>query len=154
MREKIKKLLNQLAETQQELTQLLSALADDQDWRPAEGEWSFRFIAAHLATSEAECFLERFMRLRTQEKPIFESYFNDGRDFSHLDLRESLEAWKQTRQAIIESVRGLSDGQLLLTGKHEVFGEMNVQQLLQLMLDHDQEHIRDLRKTIELYKQR
>jgi hypothetical protein len=152
MKEKIEQLLSQLTSTQQELAQLLSSMAGDQDWRSAGDEWSFRYIAAHLATSEKECFLERILRISIGGKPFLAYYDNADSDFSQHDLLESLKAWSETRQAIIEAVRGLSDDQLILTGKHETMGDMSVQQLLQLMVDHDQEHIRNLRKLIKQHK--
>lgn len=91
------RLLAGLAESQEKLCSLLASAADEQDWRPASGEWSFRQIAAHLATSERECLAERLRRIASGEQPYFEGYHNTGRDFGDVDLRRSLQEWTYTR---------------------------------------------------------
>ena len=138
--------------TQSQITRLLGSVADDQDWQPAPQEWSFRFIAAHLATTEKECYQDRVVRIAAGETPHFESYFNTGRDFGSFDLRASLHAWAATRQEILKQVSVLSNEQLALTGSHAAFGTLTVPSVLQLMLDHDREHIRDLEKILEGYQ--
>ena len=147
-----KQLLIEIGITQAQLTRQLKSVAADQDWKPAPEEWSFRFIAAHLATTEKECYQDRVMRIAVGESPHFESYFNTGRDFGTLDLLDSLRAWAATRQEIVDCASDLSEAQLALTGTHAAFGTLTVQGVLQLMLDHDREHIRDLEKALASYK--
>ncbi len=149
------KALNQLIAgiqaTQEKITRRLISVEGAQDWQPAPGEWSFRFIAAHLATVEKECYLDRVVRIAASEKPYFELYFNTGRDFSKVALLDSLHAWADTRAEIIDFVSHLSEEKLSLTGTHSAFGTLTVQGVLELMLDHDQEHLRDLEKIINIY---
>ena len=145
-------LIGKIRSTQQQLTSLLKSVSLDQDWQPAPKEWSFRFIAAHLATTEKECYQDRVVRIAAAENPYFEGYSNTGRDFSIVDLLDSLHMWAVTRQEIIDFVSNLSEKQFSLTGIHETFGTLTVQRVLELMLDHDQEHIRDLEKVISLHR--
>jgi hypothetical protein len=148
----LNQLIGEVQATQEQITRLLKSVAGDQDWQPAPGEWSFRFIAAHLATTEKECYQDRVVRISAGENPYFEGYFNTGRDFGMFDLLDSLHAWAVTRQEIIGFVSNLSEQQFSLTGTHAAFGSLTVQRVLELMLDHDQEHLRDLEKMIGVHK--
>ena len=62
-----------------------------------------------------------------------------------------LREWASTRQEIIEFVSQLPDEKFALTGIHAAFGSLTVQGVLKLMLDHDQEHIDDLKKVVNKY---
>jgi hypothetical protein len=152
MNKTTKQLIGKVRATQAQLTRLLKSVAVDQDWRPAPEEWSFRFVAAHLATVDKECYQDRVVRIAAGEEPFFESYFNTGRDFGMFDLLDSLRAWAATRGEIIDFVSNMSEEQFSSTGTHAAFGTLTVQRVLELMLDHDQEHIRDLEKMIGSYK--
>ncbi len=146
------RLIDEIQLTQAQLTALLKSVAINQDWQSAPGEWSFRFIAAHLAIVDKECYQDRVLRIAAGETPYFESYFNTGRDFSMFDIQDSLRAWVDTRKEIIEFVNNLSEEQFSFTGTHAAFGTLTVQRVLELMLEHDHEHILDLDKTIKAYQ--
>ena len=147
-----KQLIDQVQATQKQLTSLLKSVADDQDWQSDPKEWSFRSVAAHLATVDKECYQDRVVPIAAGGNPHFESYFNTGRDFSKLDLLDSLREWASTRQEIIEFVSRLPEEKFVLTGTHAAFGTLTVRGVLKLMLDHDQEHVEDLKKAINKYR--
>lgn len=151
MEDTLEPLISGVKATQKRLTALLETRADDQDWQPAPGEWSFRYIAAHLATTDKECYQDRVVRIAAGGNPHFESYFNTDRDFSQFDLKDSLHAWTVTRQEIIDLVHSLPEEKWSLTGTHAAFGTLTVPGVLKLMLDHDQEHIQDLEKMMDKY---
>jgi hypothetical protein len=131
---------------------LLESVADDQDWQSDSEEWSFRYIAAHLATVEKDCYQDRVVRIAADENPHFESYFNSGWDFSQYDLRVSLSEWMATRQEIIDFVSGIPEEKWLLTGTHTAFGTITVLDVLRMILDHDQEHLQHLEQEISRYR--
>ncbi|MDR3575318.1 MAG: DinB family protein [Anaerolineaceae bacterium] len=141
-------LIGQVDACQKRMVALFESVADDQDWSPAAGEWSFRFIAAHMATVDKECYEDRVVRIAGGGKPFFQSYFNTGRDFSQLELADWIKEWKSTRKEIIDFVRGLPEAAFAYTGRHEAFGELTVRDVLKLMLDHDGEHIAQLEKIV------
>jgi len=145
-------LISNLKTTQMRISDLLELVADDQDWQSDPGEWSIRYIAAHLATVDRECYRDRVIRIAANENPHFESYFNSGRDFSQYDLRDSLYEWAVTRQEIIDFVRALPENNWSLTGTHAAFGTITVLDVLRMMLDHDQEHLQHLEQAISRYK--
>lgn len=145
-------LSGQLEISQTELAALLNSVAHEQDWQPAPGMWSFRYHAAHLATVEREAFWERVTRIVAGEAPFFDYYRNTGRDFSQLDLRDSLQQWTITRQQILDFVRAQPEAKLAFSGTHATFGIITVPDVLQIMLDHDREHLAELRQmTANLY---
>lgn len=154
MSENIKKqLLHNVATSQNQLCSLLESVANDQDWQPNPSEWSFRYIAAHLATVDRECYHDRAVRISAGQNPFFEAYFNTGWDFSQCDLNDSLQEWKNTRRLILELVNTLPEDKLMLTGIHATEGEITVLDVLRMMSDHDQEHIQQLELVIREYKQ-
>lgn len=146
MDKKLIQLIGKVRATQKRMIALLETKTADQDWKPDPGEWSFGEVAAHLATVDKECYQDRVVRIASGENPHFESYFNTGRDFSQYDIKDSIDKWLDTRTEIIEYVEALPKGKLSYTGTHEAFGTLTVPDVLELMREHDQEHIEELEK--------
>lgn len=145
-------ILEQLASSQERLAALLSSIASDQDWRPAHDQWSFRFIAAHLAVGEHECLRERVRQFASGSTPVFDWYDNSNRDFSQSDLTDSLRAWAQTRGEIIDFIRSLPEEKLDATAQHKSYGTITLRDYLKIWLDHDEEHLRHLEQMMSAYK--
>ena len=145
---KIEAQLKRLADSQSQLSDLLTLVTESQDWCPEPEEWSFRFVAAHLATAERECFQDRIHLITAGDNPSFEYYSNTDWDFSCLDLQTSLKSWRETRQSIFEFVRGLPKDTWSLTGFHKINGPITVWDVLDSMREHDQEHIIELQKMM------
>lgn len=141
-----------LLEVQDQITSLLNSVIQDELWSPTPEDWSFRDIAAHLATVEAECHLARIQQILTGVEPHFEIYLNEDRDFSAYSLSEALRAWTTTRQKIITLVRVLSSEAYQLTGTHVSFGRLNVLGVLYEMYKHDKEHLHELKQLIKVEK--
>ncbi len=145
-------LIHELQSTQQQMTALLASVAHDQDWQISPDQWSFRYVAAHLATNARECVQERIRLIAAGDNPQFEYYWNTGRDFSQAELTNSLREWAATRQAIFDFVRALPEDKFMLTGTHQTFGQITVLDYLQIDLEHDQEHLRDLEAMLVAYR--
>ena len=152
MNERPTELISNIQTSQQELSALLLSVAENQDWQPEADEWSFRFIAGHMATVDKDCFFPRMSHIVAELQPKFIYYLHDEWNFGHLDLTYYLDEWAATRQTMINFVRALPEEALLLTGTHEKFGTMTVLDILQLMFDHDQEHIEHLQMLLIQYK--
>ncbi len=141
--------IQKIQDSQAELTKILQSVADDPLWQPAGEEWSFRDVAAHMATVDEECFMDRVQRIASGENPHFTYYLNTGRDFSTLSLEDALQNWATNRQQIIDLVNSLSDETLALTGTHITFGTLTILDFLLEMHKHDLEHIEELKTVIE-----
>lgn len=152
MNERRRQLLNDIQASQQTLSALLLSVANAQDWQPEPHEWSFRSIAGHMATVDKDCFFPRISRIVAGLEPTFSYYLNDEWHFCHLDLTYYLDEWAATRQTMIDFVRALPEEALLLTCTHGTFGTMTVLDFLQLMYDHDREHIEHLQTLLIQYK--
>jgi len=148
--------IGRLRATQQPISRLRQSAASDQDGRPGPKGWSGRFVACHLDTVEEECYQDRLARIASAERPPFKSCLNTGRGFAKLDLADSHRAWAHIRREIIEFVSHPSRETRALSGVHEASGTLAVRLTrsgpLQLMFDHDQEHLEDLRKMIHQYR--
>lgn len=134
-------LLKQLERSYKAVHDALTAVEKDQDWRPEPDEWSYRFIAGHMAQVELDCHLNRVWRIAAGEKPHYNYYSNAGWDFSHYEISEWLYLWRGRRQELLEFVRSLTPEQLAYSGTHELFGTITVQDVLQIAYEHDQEHL-------------
>ncbi len=137
-------LLEQLESSQQLLVAMTQLIADDAPDRV--GAWTLRDIAAHLATTERECFEPRIRAMAAGDRPEFEYYSNDERDFDGVSLQEALKEWTETRARLIDYVRGLSDEERSRVGVHTKFGDLTVDGYLRVALDHDQDHLRSLER--------
>ena len=147
-------LLEELQLSQQRVIRLLEVMAHDQDWQPEPVEWSFRYIAAHLATVEKKCHLRRIRRIASGEQPSFSPYTNVGAEFGQFDLHDSLRDWINTRQELIEFVRELSDHALHFTGMQEDVGRITLLDALEEILEQDQGNLRHVcRLIIDYYEE-
>lgn len=146
----VDELMTQLAQTYQFVRDELLAVYEMQDWRPERDEWSFRYIAGHMAQVELDCYLNRAWRIAAGEKPHYQYYSNAGWDFSHYDMKEWLFLWNGRRQELLEFVGTLTEEQLALTGTHEHFGVITIKDVLRVALDHDREHLVHLQELREI----
>ena len=144
-------LLQELQTSQNQVVTLLEAMADVQDWQPEPAEWSFRFIAAHLATVEQECHLQRVRRIASGETPLLTHYENQATAFARMDLRDSLRRWVSARRELLDFVATLSDRELALVGVHEMVGPMTILDTLEEVLDQDQGNLRHVYQLITAY---
>jgi hypothetical protein len=136
--------LDQLVASQQVVAAMLRIAADDREARV--GAWSVRDIAAHLASSERECFEPRIRSIAAGENPRFDFFTNDETDFSGSQLEVALEDWAESRTRLVDFVRTLSEAQRGQIGFHQRFGEITVDRYLQIALEHDRDHLTGLER--------
>ena len=67
-------LLEQLEDSQRRVSAVLAPMEPVQDWQREPVEWSFRYIAAHLATVEEGCHLPRVERIAAGDNPRLTRY--------------------------------------------------------------------------------
>jgi hypothetical protein len=138
-------IVDQLATSQQLVVAMMRLAAEDQSARI--GAWSLRDVAGHLAASERECFEPRIRAIASGERPEFDFYTNDERDFGAIQLEEALDDWVASRGRLLEFVGGLSDEELARVGVHQRYGEVSVDRYLEIALEHDREHLRGLERV-------
>lgn len=146
-------LVTELQRSQTQIIKLLETIIPIQDWQPEPAEWSFRFLAAHLAAVEQTCHLPRITRIASGENPILTLYTNTSADYQKADLRKSLKKWTAARRELIDFVKSLSARQLTYIGIHESLGPITVLDLLNEILEQDQGNLRHVRQLIIAYQE-
>jgi len=137
-------LIDALAASQQLIAAMIRIASEDHSSRV--GAWNLRDIAAHLAASDREAFEPRIRAIAAGEQPRFGFYNNDDTDFGGVQLDDALAEWAETRGRLLDFVRGLSSEERQRVGIHERYGEISVDRYLQIALDHDRGHLRDVER--------
>jgi uncharacterized damage-inducible protein DinB len=139
----LEELLQKLDSHRRELVGQVEGMTEEEAGRrPSEGEWSAKEQLVHLATFE-RLWLEWAMKVRDEpgcevgppppNPPAYPE--TEGRSLADL-LREPASARNDTLAAI----EGLTDDELKRRGKHLLFGEMSVLQMLRSLYRHDRMH--------------
>jgi hypothetical protein len=114
---------------------------------PPVGAWTVRDVAAHLAACDSECFEPRVRAMVSGERPRFEFYSNDDRDFGDIDLAGAIDEWSAARARLCGFVSDLSDEELNRVGMHDAFGEITIERYLEIALEHDRDHLEALEQS-------
>jgi hypothetical protein len=120
--------------------------------RPREGEWCLTEVMAHLCDLEGALFLPRLRRLLVEERPTFAVFdlqaWEHERDHRARDFAADLAAFTRARAdtlAFLERVPADAAGRLGVSGH---FGPLTLLQYATHELDHDLEHLGQMRDCI------
>lgn len=128
--------------------------ADDPDalLQPAsDGGWGVVEILPHMRDWE-EIYFERFTKLLEEERPYLPG-FDDAlwsieRDYRGQDPHETFETFRGLRERTVELLRSIPESGWLRGGEHGYFGEITLQWLANHIVDHDQEHLQQVRDAL------
>ena len=113
--------------------------------RPAPDEWSAIETVTHLAAGEGP-FLTRLRRIVAEDNP-FLPYF--GPDVARPDasqrLPEALDHFRAERARLVDFLAGLPPEAWERPAVHETLGATTLARQAQNIIDHDQEHLAQLR---------
>ncbi|HEX5591183.1 MAG TPA: DinB family protein [Candidatus Limnocylindrales bacterium] len=112
------------------------------DAAPSPGEWSAREVALHLAAVEEEVWHRRLDALASERFPHWPwvepgLWSGPGADA----FEGALAAFRSRRTATIDRLDALDDDGWARTGKHDVYGILDVAAMLRILLAHDEEHL-------------
>lgn len=144
-------LIESLRHSQQIVARLLELTADIQDWQREPAEWSFRLTAAHLATIERDCYLDRLTRIASGSRPHFDPFISTCLAQEGAELSASLDEWTGVRRQLLEFVASLSDEELYFTGTHDTLGTVTTIDLLNELSARDDRQFRYVEQLIEDY---
>jgi uncharacterized damage-inducible protein DinB len=140
----LEELLEKLESHRRELVRQVQEMGEEKAGRrPSEGEWSAKEQLVHLAQFE-RLWLEWTMTVRDEPgcevgpPPPNPSAYPEAETCSTADLLQELASARADTLAAIE---GLSDDELKRRGKHRLFGEMSVLQMLRSLYRHDRMHM-------------
>jgi hypothetical protein len=139
-----------LKETPAAVRQLTAEFQEhDLKWKPSENELSALEQVCHLRDLELEGYAARIRKLLTETEPSLPDFeggrFVRERDYNSQDFLTALQDFARARKENIRSAETLSSDQLNLSGLLEGVGVITLARLFQLMREHDQSHIDELR---------
>lgn len=152
--EEFQSVIESLEDTPRIIRQLTGGLEGAaKTWKPSAEEFSVLENVCHLADLEREGYGVRIARLTKEDAP-FMADFDGGRvarerNYNSLDLSTALNDFTRAREEAVRTVRALSTEQLGRSGTLEGAGEITLARLLLMMREHDEAHLKDLRRLLE-----
>ena len=139
MLDEYRELIDFLAQTPTQLKDSAAAAAN-----PPEGEWNAAQVIGHLAACEFY-FVERLNRLLREESPHLRSISAKAteRQQSMMDasVDENLQAFNELRGESVSMLMSLALNLWDRAGTYENAGKMSIEDVVELMIDHDAEHL-------------
>ncbi|MGH9760851.1 MAG: DinB family protein [Blastocatellia bacterium] len=135
------------------LKNMADSLSTDTLSIPAsDNDWSFLEHVCHLRDIESEGYSVRIRRILAEEDPVLLDI--DGarlaaeRNYMSEGFANALAAFTRERMQNVETVSGLSIQQLNRTAKFGDAGPITLLDLLGMIFNHDQEHLKQLEELL------
>lgn len=142
-------LVAKLSATPSTLAQHVTGISDEgMRVRNSTEEFSALENICHLRDIEIEGYEVRIVRILEESNPSLPDI--DGvrlaieRDYNNQDSQSALKDFADARHRNIQRLKNLSPEQLELTGTLEGVGIVTLARLVEMMREHDEDHIRDL----------
>ena len=118
-------------------------------WRPAEGEWCLKEVAAHLR--DAEQMYRRQIELIAREREPDLPYapvdvLPYERDYTIESVSALLYEWESSREETVWLLRMLDEDEWERCGVHPHRGRVSIMALVREIHEHDLEHLWQTRK--------
>lgn len=151
-------LLKCLKETPNTLSALINDISDSElRWRNSDGEFSALENICHLRDIEAEGYATRINRILDETNPFLADI--DGgrlaieRSYNDQDPDLALRAFVVARTKNLEKLRGVDTEELKREGTLEGVGLVTLKRLSEMMREHDEGHVGELRVLRRRLKQ-
>jgi len=131
--------------------QVEAALADiseaELDHPAADGGWTAREVAHHLADSEATAYV-RLRRLIAEDEPFIQGY--DEPEYArrlHYDrpIASSLAVLRAVRESSLSLLESLTSAEWERSGTHQESGAYSVDRWLRIYANHSHDHANQIR---------
>ena len=109
---------------------------------PPAGEWAATDVVSHLVAVERAVWQARLATLEHEAEPTWtpqEPGLAD--DLAGATLEDALHAFADERIRTVATVTGLDDAGWARAGIHTTYGRLDIEGLLQVAIDHDEEHL-------------
>jgi hypothetical protein len=155
--QKIQEIASRLLESQAAFEQTIASVPAGVFHRaPKEGEWSSAQVAAHVC--ESSVFLARnARRMATEDNPFIgrgpDAVAERDRLLAERGQDSQPEALRRVKEANAEAlaiVSSLADQDLARTGQHPRMGEPTVEQILEMIIHHNTDHINQVKEAAGL----
>jgi len=113
------------------------------------GEWGAAEIVRHIIAVEAEVWRARLARVAAEDDPQW-AWTEPGLapGFDGVGLEEILAAFADARSSTTATVRALDDAGWARHGTHATYGQLDVEGLLRIAIDHDASHLEQLQLQV------
>lgn len=132
------------------ISELIKGLSDSElHWRNSESEFSAVENICHLRDLETRGYATRITRMLDEVDPALADF--DGArvaaesNYNEEQLDVAFQSFLLTRKQSTAKLRSLTEEQLLRAGKLEGVGRITLKRLAEMMSEHDEGHIEDLR---------
>lgn len=124
-----------------------AAALSDAGVPPIPGEWSAREVTLHLAAVDEAVWQPRLDALIAEDFPHW-PWVEPGlwSGPGHATFDGALAAFSRLRAATIARVDALDDDGWARRGLHATYGELDIAALLRIELNHDDEHLAQIRR--------
>lgn len=123
--------------------------------KPDAKAFSANEIIYHLLEVE-ELWQRRLDQLLHTEDHNFQQIDPDAlakeNHYNEKSYEEGIANWNAAREDTVAFVDGMTDEQLAINGIHSRYGEMNTFRILEIIADHDLQHLRQMERTLILVK--
>ncbi len=130
--------------------------ADEQGvWqRPYPDQWSTAEVLNHLLDVEIQ-YLQRLQRVVGEKRPYLPAIHPDEKiQIPALSVHQLAAAFAQARVETAAFLQGLTLADWEKTAVHETWGEINLHMLVQRLIDHDNEHLSQMKAITDFRKER
>jgi uncharacterized damage-inducible protein DinB len=142
MLDEYRELIDLLAQTPTRLKEGAAAAGD-----PPPGEWSAAQIIGHMAAAEY-FFVERLNLLIREKSPYLRSFATAATErqagMMDKDVETNLSAFNDLRGETVSMLMSLALNLWERSGRHETEGEMSIEDVVEMMIVHDTEHIEQI----------
>ncbi len=148
----MEELLKQLAATPRTLAHLVVEASDELLDAAPDGEWSARTILAHLRDDEYLVLRMRCERMLSEDSPVFpdfdEKAWEQNRSRARDRKEELLGDFALQRQASLNMLANLKQGDEGRSGRHAEYGEFTVGSWVAHWVEHDRTHIAQVERML------
>jgi len=138
------------------LSELYGLEEQELRWRPAEGEWSLKEIAAHLRDAEelALAQINAFVSGSSSPLPVWDvDLLPQERDYQSEEMAGLLAAFGGMRRGTTYLLWGLTEADWRRAAEHPYRGPVTLEQVARELAQHDLEHLWQVRQLKERLRQ-
>lgn len=138
--------------------EILASRLDESGWnqRPRSNEWSLGEVFCHLRDVDIEVTLPRIERIVREYAPFITAeetdVWADERDYLHEDAALALDGFTRARTDLLLALQHIQPLDWSRPARHAIFGPTTLGELLTFTITHDQNHLRQVAKTIRWMK--
>lgn len=123
-----------------------AGLRDETGIADVPGEWTAREVVLHLVAVEIDVWQPRLHALETEAFPSW-PWVEPGpwTGPEGATFAGAIDVYRRQRGVTVARLDALDDAGWARRGLHATFGELDVAALMQIALDHDEEHLAQVR---------